>query len=609
MSSDKKIEQNEIYKMRHTAEHVLHTAMENVFGKKNIVRAMGPATETGFYFDFDSPKSFKVSENDFPKIEKEMQKLIDADLLMEQVIVSVPMAKSLFAGNEYKLDWIDGIEKAGEEVSLYLTGKKADVEADKKFLSDKAKGKKFGADDLKSDVDLCSGPHVKSTGQIKAFKLLSVAGAYWHGDENEKMLTRIYGTAFKSSKELRQYLFQIEEAKKRDHKKLGEKLDLFFLSSVAPGMPFWQAKGMVLRNILFERWKKIQEKYGYKEVMGPNMLSVDVFKQSGHWDHYKDDMFFAQGKGDREFAIRPMDCPGEIMIYKHKPRSYKDLPIKYSEIGTVTRNEKSGELNGLFRVSQMTQDDAHFFMMESQIKETIKEVVQIAEEIYAPFDFEYKVYLSTRPDDFLGDVKSWDNAEKILKEVMEELKLPVLIKEKDGAFYGPKLDYEVKDSLGRTWQCATIQLDFFMPKKFDLEYTGKDGQKHCPVMCHRAIMGSIERFIGILIEHYAGAFPVWLAPVQAVVLPIADRHADYAKKVTQELKKTGVRVELDSRNETLNSKIREAQGQKIPYMIVVGDREQESKQLNVRFRDKKQQESMKVEKFIAEIEKENEVLG
>jgi threonyl-tRNA synthetase len=421
------------------------------------------------------------------------------------------------------------------------------------------------------------------------------------------MLTRIYGVAFNTKKELNKHLHALKEAKKRDHKKLGEKLELFFLSSVAPGMPFWMPKGMIIRNILFERWKKIQNKYGYKEVMAPNLIAVDIFKQSGHWEHYKDEMFFTQGKGKKKYALKPMDCPGEIMIYKHKMRSYKDFPIKYSEIGTVMRNEKSGELNGLFRVAQMTQDDAHIFMKEDQIKKQIKEVIEITKEIYKPFDLEYKIYLATRPDDFMGSIKTWNKAEKILKQVMKESKLPVLIKEKDGAFYGPKIDYQAKDSLGRTWQCATIQLDFFMPEKFNLEYIGKDGKKHRPIMCHRAIMGSVERFIGILIEHYGGAFPLWLAPEQVWVIPVGKQHIEYAKKIAKNLAENNFRYQLKDENESVSKKIRNGEIQKIPYLLVVGDEEVKSKSVRARSKGK-DLGKIKLTKFIEktkiEIEKE-----
>lgn len=565
--------------MRHSCEHVLHQAMVELF--PGLKRAMGPATDEGFYHDFDYKG--KVSEADFPKIEKRMKQIIKADLLIVRQEISISKARKLFKGNQYKQEWLDGIEKRGEKATVYWNGEP----------------NKPG-----SDVDLCKGPHVKSTGEIGPFKLLSVAGAYWHGDEKNKMLTRIYGTCFPTQKELDQYLWQQEEAKKRDHRKLGEKLELFFLDEMAPGMPFWQPKGMILRNILFDRWKKIQAKYGYQEVMGPNMLDIKVFKQSGHWDHYKESMFFTEGKGKRKYALRPMDCPGEIQIYKHKSHSYRELPIKFSEIGTVIRNEKSGELNGLFRVAHITQDDAHIFMREDQIKEQVKEVVKITEEIYAPFNLDYKVYLSTRPDDYMGDKKVWDKAEKALKEVIKELKLPLLIKEKDGAFYGPKIDYEVKDSLGRTWQCATIQLDFFMPEKFDLEYIGQDGKKHRPVICHRALMGSIERFIGILIEHYAGAFPVWLAPVQAMIIPISEKQVRFAQTINQKLKAESLRIEIDDRSETMQKKIKEAEEQKIPYMLIVGDKEVKAKKVSVRVRGEKDLGLMSLDKFIKKVTNE-----
>jgi threonyl-tRNA synthetase len=569
--------QNNLTKLRHTTEHVLQQAVKNLYGDQ-ITMAMGPATDHGFYFDFET-KNLKISELDFPKIEKEMQKIIDQNLPLIQKKLPISKAKKLFKNNPYKQEWIDEIKTKKEKPSVYWTGDQF--------------------------VDLCSGPHLESTNQIKAFKLLSIAGAYWHGDEKNKMLTRIYGTAFPTKKELDQYLQNLKEAKKRDHKKLGQKLKLFFLSNVAPGMPFWQPKGMIIRNLLFERFKKIQEEFGYQEVMGPNLLSVEVFKQSGHWDHYRDDMFFTQGKGNRQYAIRPMDCPGEIIIYQHHPRSYKELPIKYSEIGTVTRNEKSGELNGLFRVAQMTQDDAHVFMREDQIKDQIKEILIIAQKLYQPFNLNYKIYVSTRPDNFMGDPKIWDQAEKILKEIIKESSLPLLIKEKDGAFYGPKIDFEVKDSLNRTWQCATIQLDFFMPKKFNLEYIGKDGKKHRPIMCHRALMGSIERFIGILIEHYAGAFPLWLSPIQIALLPISQKHNKFTQKLASQLKEQQIRTEINSSNQSLNKKILHSESQKIPYMAIIGDKEIKSNSVSLRARNQKNLGSIAIEELIKKIQKES----
>jgi len=541
--------------IRHSLSHIMAHAVGELFPGTKF--GIGPAIENGFYYDFDLPKS--LSEKNLPKIEKKMREIIKKNISFKKKKLSEKETKKYVKNQPYKIELIKELPKA--KITFYESN---------------------------DFIDLCQGPHVKSSKEINsnAFKLTKVAGAYWRGDEGNPMLTRIYGVAFNTKKELDKHLYVLKEAKKRDHKKLGEKLDLFFLSSVAPGMPFWMPKGMIIRNILFERWKKIQNKYGYKEVMAPNLLAADVFKQSGHWEHYKDEMFFTQGKGKKKYVLKPMDCPGEIMIYKHKMRSYKDLPIKYSEIGTVMRNEKSGELNGLFRVAQVTQDDAHIFMKEDQIKEQIKEVIKIAKEIYEPFDLEYKIYLATRPDDFMGSIKTWNKAEKILKQVMKESKLPVLIKEKDGAFYGPKIDYQAKDSLGRTWQCATIQLDFFMPEKFNLEYIGKDGKKHRPIMCHRAIMGSIERFIGILIEHYGGAFPLWLAPEQIWVIPVGKQHIKYAEKVAKNLAENNFRYQLKDENESVSKKIRNGEIQKIPYLLVVGDEEVKSRSVRARSKGK-----------------------
>lgn len=562
--------------IRHSLSHIMAHAVGELFPGTKF--GIGPTIENGFYYDFDLPKS--LSEKDFPKIEKKMREIIKKNISFKKKRLSEKETKKYVKNQPYKIELIKELPKA--KITFYESN---------------------------DFIDLCQGPHVKSSKEINAsaFKLTKVAGAYWRGDEGNPMLTRIYGVAFNTKKELDKHLHVLKEAKKRNHKKLGEKLELFFLSSVAPGMPFWMPKGMIIRNILFERWKKIQNKYGYKEVMAPNLLAIDVFKQSGHWEHYKDEMFFTQGKGKKKYALKPMDCPGEIMIYKHKMRSYKDLPIKYSEIGTVMRNEKSGELNGLFRVAQVTQDDAHIFMKEDQIKEQIKEVIKIAKEIYEPFDLEYKIYLATRPDDFMGSIKTWNKAEKILKQVMKESKLPVLIKEKDGAFYGPKIDYQAKDSLGRTWQCATIQLDFFMPEKFNLEYIGKDGKKHRPIMCHRAIMGSIERFMGILIEHYGGAFPLWLAPEQIWVIPVGKQHVEYAKKVAKNLDENNLRYQLKDENESVSKKIRNGEIQKIPYLLVVGDEEVKSKSIRARSKGK-DLGKIKLTKFIEkakiEIEKE-----
>src|SRR3989344_3095281 len=572
-------ENDHLYKLRHSAEHVLHQAVKELY--PSIHLAMGPATDDGFYFDFDSSpegrEAVTITDGDFKSIEKRMRYIINKNLPITRHEISADEARKLFADNPYKQEWIEKAEKLGEPITIYWTGEP------------NAKG---------SMVDLCAGPHVDSTGEIKAFKLLTMAGAYWHGDEKNKMLTRIYGTAFESKEDLEKYLWQLEEAKKRDHKKLGPQLDYFHFQSEAPGMPFWHPKGMILRNSLFEFSRKIQAQYDYKEIQAPNLLDIELFKKSGHWDHYKDNMFFTEGMGKKQYALRPMDCPGTIQIYNVRPRSHKDLPLRLSEYGTVTRKEKSGELNGLFRVAQITQDDAHIFVRQDQIKDIVKETMKLSEEIYKVFKIPYRVYLSTRPDDFMGDLKSWNEAEKSLKEAMKEQGLPRIIKEKDGAFYGPKIDYQLEDSLGRTWQCATIQLDFQMPSVFDLNYVGEDGKEQRPVIMHRTIMGSIERFIGILTEHFAGSFPLSLSPQQVAILPISDKFQSYSLKIREQLIKNGFRAEVNLDNKTLGAKIREATLQKIPYLVIIGEKEEKDNVISVRTREGKDERQIALTEFI-----------
>jgi threonyl-tRNA synthetase len=562
--------------LRHSAAHLLGAAVLEIWPQVKLT--LGPAIEDGFYYDFDLGEE-KVSENDFDRIEQKMHELVKSWKGFEKIELSEAEAKKKFSGNHYKLELIKEIVGKEEKITVYKSGEFS---------------------------DLCRGGHcLHPSSDLKHFKLLSIAGAYWRGSEENKMLTRIYGTIFPTKEELEKRLWQLEEAKKRDHKKLGPHFDLFHFQSEAPGMPFWHPRGMVLRNMLLQFSRKIQARYQYKEVQAPNLLDVEIFKKSGHWDHYKDNMFFTEGWGERQFALRPMDCPGTIQIYKFTPKSYKDLPLRFSEYGTVTRNEKSGELNGLFRVAQITQDDAHIFVRQDQIKDIVKETMKLSEEIYKVFKIPYKVYLSTRPDDFMGEIKTWDKAEESLREAIVEQKIPLLIKEKDGAFYGPKIDYQLEDSLGRTWQCATIQLDFQMPSVFDLNYIGEDGKEHRPVMIHRTIMGSIERFIGILVEHYAGAFPLWLAPVQVAVLPISDKFIDYSRRVKEELEKNQIRVELNSDSKTLGGKIRESTLQKVPYMVIIGDKEEKSSSISVRAREGKES-SADINKFINQLKSQIE---
>jgi threonyl-tRNA synthetase len=568
--------EQELWALRHTAEHVLHTAMQNLYPK--LKKAMGPATPEGFYFDFDL--DVKISEEEFSKIEREMQRIIDLDLPIVQEYISVNEAKKVFKGNPYKLEWVDEIEKRKEKVSIYKIG---DI-----------------------DLDLCSGPHVESTGKIKAFKLLSVAGAYWHGDEKNKMLARIYGTVFPTKEGLEEYLNRIEEAKKRDHRKLGKELDLFSFHDEGPGFPFWHPKGMILRDTLMEVHSKLHKDAGYQLISTPILLSEELWHQSGHWDNYKDKMYFTKIDG-RTFAIKPMNCPGGILIYKDRPRSYRDLPLRYAENGEVHRHEPSGTLHGLFRVRAFRQDDAHIFAQESQVEEEIKNTVKLILKFYNIFHFDdVEIELSTRPVKSIGSDETWKKSEATLQKVLEELKLKFRINKGDGAFYGPKIDFHIKDSLGRLWQCGTIQLDFSMPERFSLEYIDNEGQKKQPVMIHRTVIGSIQRFVGILIEHYAGAFPTWLAPVQVKVLPITERHLEYANKVAEELKREDIRVEVDDRNERLQAKIRDAQMEKVAYMFIVGDKEMEAKTVAVRKRNGEDLGSKNLEDFIKALKKEIE---
>lgn len=560
--------------MRHSCEHVLTQAMTRLY--PGLLAAMGPATDEGFYFDFD--RKDKISKADFPEIKKEMKKIIEENLPFKKQKLSIKEARKLFKKNPYKQEWLDDIEKRNEKAFVYWTGK--------------------------DFVDLCNGPHLKSTGKIGSFKLLSIAGAYWRGDEKNPMLTRIYGTCFPTEKELNQYLKLREKAKKRDHRKLGKNLDLFHFSPIAPGMPFWHPKGVIIWNELLKFWREAQKKYNYQEVRTPELLSINVFKQSGHWDHYQDYMFFTEWNKNEKYVLKPMDCPGEIEIYKYGMKSYRHLPLRFAEVGLVHRKEKKGELNGLFRVAHITQDDAHIFATEDQIQKEVTQVIKLTKEIYKPFKFKYNIFLSTRPDKFIGDVKSWNKAEKALKKALKANKISFEIKKGEGAFYGPKIDYDLKDALGRTWQCGTIQLDFFMPERFNLKYIDKNGEEKRPVMIHRTIMGALERFIGILIEHYAGEFPVWLAPVQVIIIPIATRHARHAQKIYSTMLLDNIRVKIDSRTETVEAKIRNAELQKTPYMLVIGDREIKRKTISVRQRGQKKLNQMKLEDFLAKIKLE-----
>lgn len=566
-------EGREVY--RHTTSHILAQAVKNIY--PTVKLAIGPAIKDGFYYDFE----FKtpITQEDFPKIEAEMQRIIKANLPLVRKELSRQEAEALFRkfAEDYKIELLSAIPE-GETVSTYTQGE---------------------------FTDLCRGPHLSSTGKVKAFKLTSVAGAYWRGDSKNKMLTRIYGTCFDKKADLEAYITRMEEAKKRDHRKLGKELDLYDILPEGPGFPFFYPKGMVLRNILENFWREEHIKAGYVEIKTPMILNRDLWYRSGHWDHYKDNMYGVK-IDDEDYAIKPMNCPGGMLVYKRSLHSYRDLPIRMGELGLVHRHELSGALHGLMRVRCFTQDDAHIFMMPEQIESEIIGVVKLIDRFYKVFGFKYSVELSTRPQDFMGSVEQWDKATEALKSALNKLKQPFTVNEGDGAFYGPKIDFHLEDCIGRTWQCGTIQLDFQMPERFDLTYTGSDGEKHRPVMIHRVVFGSIERFMGILTEQYAGAFPMWLSPVQVKVLSLTERTADKCLEIAEQLKEKGFRVETDNRNEKIGMKIREAQLEKVPYMLVIGDRDVEQEVVSVRDRKQGDLGAMKLEAFMEKIKKQVE---
>lgn len=559
--------------LRHTGSHTLAQAAKRLY--PNVKLAIGPAIDNGFYYDFDSDKPF--TEEDLVAIEKEMEKIIKEDLKLERFELPRKEALDLVEklGESYKVELINDLGE-DEIISFYKQGE---------------------------FVDLCAGPHAPSTGKLKAIKLLNVAGAYWRGSEKNKMLQRIYGTAFAKKSQLDEYLLMLEEAKKRDHRKLGKELDLFSLHEEGPGFPFFHPKGMILRNILEDFWRKEHRKNKYQEIKTPIILDEELWHRSGHWDKYKENMYTTK-IDENDFALKPMNCPGGMLMYAREMHSYRDLPLRMGELGLVHRHELAGALHGLMRVRCFTQDDAHIFMMPSQIKEEIIGVAKMIDSFYNLFGFEYNMELSTRPEKFIGTIESWDMATDALRDALDTLGRPYKINEGDGAFYGPKIDFHLKDSIGRTWQCGTIQLDMQMPDRFDLTYVGADGEKHRPAMIHRVIFGSIERFIAILTEHYAGAFPIWLAPVQVKVMPISERQNDYAVQVAKQLEDLDIRVELDNRNEKIGYKIREAQMQKIPYMLIVGDKEIENNAVAVRDRKEGDRGSMSLDDFISNIQKE-----
>ena len=560
----------------HTTAHILAQAVKRLFPDYKLT--IGPSIENGFYYDFDAEKPF--SEEDLLALEEEMRKIIKEDLSIERFELSREEAIKLMEEKiePYKVELIKELPE-GETISFYKQGEL---------------------------VELCRGPHLPSTGKVKAIKLLSSSAAYWRGDETKQTLQRIYGISFPKQSQLDEYLFMIEEAKKRDHRKLGKELDLFFFDETAPGMAYWMPKGFKMMNILIDFWRKEHEKREYQEFSGPQLNSSSLWKTSGHWDHYKEDMFVLTDADGNEQALKPMNCPNSIKIYQSKLRSYKDLPLRFNDIDVIHRNEKSGQLNGLFRVRMFRQDDSHNYIMESQIKDEIKDILEIAKKFYDIFGLEFMLTLSTRPDDYMGEIALWDKAEANLTDVLNEIcgKDNYRINEGDGAFYGPKIDIKMKDYLGREWQMGTIQVDFQLPLRFNLSYIDSDGEKKTPIMIHRALFGSFERFIGIITEHFAGAFPTWLAPVQVKILPITDKQLEYAKKVQEELIEKGIRVELDERQEKVGYKIREAQMEKVPYMLIVGDKEIEANAVGVRARKDGDIGQMALEDFIEKINKE-----
>lgn len=561
----------EVY--RHTCSHVLAQAVKTVFPTCNL--AIGPVIDNGFYYDID----FKtpITQDDFVKIETEMAKIIKSNIAIKRFELPRDEAIQLMTkyNEKYKVELIIDLPE-DSVISFYKQG---------------------------SFTDLCRGPHLPSTGKIKAFKLVAIAGAYWRGDEKKKMLTRIYGVAFATKDEMKAYFEMMEEAKKRDHIRIGKEMKLFALLNEGKGFPFFLPNGMVLKNTLVDYWRDLHKREGYVEIQTPIILTRNLWENSGHWEHYKDNMYTTKIDGE-DCAVKPMNCPGGMLVYKLEPHSYKDLPLRVAEMGLVHRHEKSGQLHGLFRVRCFTQDDAHIFMLPEQITDEIKGVVRLTDKIYKQFGFKYKVELSTRPEDSMGSAEDWELATSALQKALDEMNIEYEINEGDGAFYGPKIDFHLQDSIGRTWQCGTIQLDFQMPQRFDLEYVGEDGKKHRPIMIHRAIFGSIERFIGILIEHFAGKFPLWLAPKQVKILPITDRTSEYADKVCAALKEQGIRAEVDARSEKIGYKIREAKMEKVPYVLVVGDKEAEEGTVNVNKRGVEEKYSATLDEFVETAVKE-----
>ncbi len=563
--------------IRHTTSHIMAQAVKRLYPDAKL--AIGPAIENGFYYDFDN---LDIKQEDLEKIELEMKKIIKENLKIESFKLPRDEAIKLMEskGEIYKVELINDFED-GEEISFFKQGEY---------------------------VDLCVGPHLIYTKAVKAFKLLNITGAYWRGNENNKMLTRIYGTAFDTKEALDEYLYVLEESKKRDHRKLGKELELFFFDESAPGMAYWLPKGMKMLNVLIDFWRKIHEERGYQEFSGPQLNSSSLWKTSGHWDHYKEDMFVLTDADGNEQALKPMNCPNSIKVYASKLRSYKDLPLRFSDIDVIHRNEKSGQLNGLFRVRMFRQDDSHNYITEEQISSEIKDIIEIAKNLYGIFGLEFKLTLSTRPDDYMGEIEVWNKAEADLKSVLDEIcgENNYTVNEGDGAFYGPKIDIKMKDCLGREWQMGTVQLDFQLPMRFNISYIDKNGEKKTPILVHRAIFGSFERFIGILTEHYAGAFPLWLSPVQVKILSLSENEIEYANDIKKKLEKAGFRVEVDSSDEKIGYKIRQAQLEKLPYMIILGKNEVENNNISVRARNGEKIDGILLDEFISKLNKEVE---
>lgn len=559
--------------IRHSSAHIMAQAVKRLY--KNAKLAIGPSIANGFYYDFDIDTP--IIKEDLEKIEKEMNKIVKENLKFERIDVSKEEALKIMKDNDeiYKVELINDLPE-GEKISLYKQG---------------------------DYIDLCRGPHIPSTKYAKAFKLISVAGAYWRGNEKNKMLQRVYGVAFSNLKELEIHLHNLEEAKKRDHRKLGKELKLFTFAEEGPGFPFFLPKGVILKNSLIDFWRKIHYEAGYVEVETPIMLNKKLWETSGHWYHYKENMYTSM-IDDEEFALKPMNCPGGMIVYKSDSHSYRDFPMRVGELGRVHRHELSGALHGLMRVRAFTQDDAHIFMLPEQIKSEIKGVVELIDKVYSIFGFKYHVELSTRPEDSMGSDEEWKMAEDSLRGALDELNLQYVINEGDGAFYGPKIDFHLEDSIGRTWQCGTIQLDFQLPQRFELEYVGSDNEKHRPIVIHRVIFGSIERFIGILIEHFAGKFPTWLAPVQVKVLPISDRFNNYCDEVVKQFNENGIRVEIDQRNEKIGYKIREARNERVPYIVIIGEKEEGEGNISLRSRKNGDEGSINVKDLIDRINNE-----